>query len=156
MEINHEGMPMLNKIKTHTPLLALILFVFSVGYVEAANKVVVIPMAADSPPEMQWALIKGSDSTIIRQSGGISVTKFSTGIYRVNFGKDVRGHALSAMLQSGSYDRVITAQICGNDGTLETVLCGGSSNNTSTLSVHIRGTVTTGWIDGTFYIAVLP
>jgi hypothetical protein len=39
---------MLNSFKTRTPILALFLFVFSVGYTFAANKVVVIPMGADA------------------------------------------------------------------------------------------------------------
>ena len=40
---------MLNSIKARTPILALILFVFAVGYtVAATNKVVVIPLGADS------------------------------------------------------------------------------------------------------------
>ena len=48
MALNHEDIPMLNKIKTRTPTLALILFVFAVGYTFAANKVVVIPLGADA------------------------------------------------------------------------------------------------------------
>lgn len=143
---------MTNKLKTRTPLLALILFIFSIGYA-VAEKVVVVPLGADTA---QWALIKGSNSTIIRQSGGISVTSSSTaGIYYVNFGRDIRGHAISAMLQSGSYDKTITAGICGNDGTSETVGCG-TSYTTSTLIVHVRNSQSSGWSHGTFYVAVLP
>ena len=41
---------MINSVKARTPILALILFVFGAGYTFAANKVVVIPMAADAPP----------------------------------------------------------------------------------------------------------
>ncbi len=42
---------MINSVKARTPILALILFVFAVGYtVAATNKVVVIPMAGDSQP----------------------------------------------------------------------------------------------------------
>lgn len=46
----HEKIPMLHKIKTRTPLLAFILFVFAIGYTVAANKVVVIPLGGDSMP----------------------------------------------------------------------------------------------------------
>ncbi len=41
---------MINSVKARTPILALILFVFGAGYTFAANRVVVIPMAADSAP----------------------------------------------------------------------------------------------------------
>jgi hypothetical protein len=41
---------MITSVKARTPILALILFVFAVGYTFAANKVVVIPMAADAAP----------------------------------------------------------------------------------------------------------
>lgn len=40
---------MINSVKARTPILALILFVFSVGFtIAATNKVVVIPMGADT------------------------------------------------------------------------------------------------------------
>ena len=40
---------MINSVKARTPILALVLFVFSIGFtVAATNKVVVIPMAGDS------------------------------------------------------------------------------------------------------------
>lgn len=47
-----EGILMLNKIKTRTPILALILFVFALcsGYTFAETKVVVIPLGADAAP----------------------------------------------------------------------------------------------------------
>ena len=41
---------MINSIKSRTPILALILFVFAVGYTFAA-KVVVIPLGADTAPQ---------------------------------------------------------------------------------------------------------
>ena len=39
---------MINSIKSRTPILALILFVFAVGYTVAA-KVVVVPLGSDAP-----------------------------------------------------------------------------------------------------------
>ena len=55
---------MIKSAKARTPILALILFVFGVGYTFAANKVVVIPMAADSVPQealpLAYAYTSGS------------------------------------------------------------------------------------------------
>jgi hypothetical protein len=49
MVFTHEGIPMANKIKTRTPFLTLILFVFALcsGYTFAETKVVVIPLGAE-------------------------------------------------------------------------------------------------------------
>ena len=42
---------MINSVNARTPILALILFVFGIGNVFAANKVVVIPMGSDAAPQ---------------------------------------------------------------------------------------------------------
>ena len=52
---------MLNKIKTRTPILALILFVFAVGYTVAA-KVVVIPLGADAAPVLPSGMVSSFNS----------------------------------------------------------------------------------------------
>jgi hypothetical protein len=45
---------MINSVKARTPILALILFVFAVGYTFAANKVVVIPLGGPDAEIHLW------------------------------------------------------------------------------------------------------
>lgn len=149
---------MINSVKARTPIMALILFVFAVGYTFAANKVVVIPMGPDAPTT-QWALIK-SNGTIAAQSGGITVARVATGAYFVTFGKDVSGHALIATVQNNSNysDITLSAVICGGppvDESGELAGCWDAYNNTNNVLVMAwdqpGSTANT-----SFYLATLP
>lgn len=78
---------MINSIKTRTPILALILFVFGIGNVFAADKVVVIPMGGDvSAKEFNqqhmWSGTVNADGTK-RQTGLYTVENTSAGTYKV-------------------------------------------------------------------------
>jgi hypothetical protein len=67
------------------------------------------------------ALVKGSDGSIIAQSGGISAVRGYTGGQYLDFGTDISGHGLVATLQwaNGGF---ISAAVCGGN-TDETVNC---------------------------------
>jgi len=141
---------MINSVKTRTPILAFILFVFAVGYTFAANKVVVIPMAADAPPASQWANVSSSGN-ILDQSGGITIdTQYvdSQAFYYLDFGNGVSESGISATMSYGSKGFINTRR-CGTDGG-----CASSSNYNT---VFVR----TFDIDGAsakrgFYVVVHP
>lgn len=84
---------MINSVKARTPILALILFVFAVGYTFAANKVVVIPMAVDAPQSadvpQSMAMYASGDQSIGIGTAGLSVREIlftapSDGVVIVN------------------------------------------------------------------------
>jgi len=67
---------MVNSIKARTPILALILFLFAMGYTFAANKVVVIPLGADDPvADCQPGFLAATAKLDIRS---ISTTEFTS------------------------------------------------------------------------------
>ena len=148
--------------KVPTTILTLVLFVLTIGHTYGAgNKVVVIPMAGDqiAADKAQWALVKGVDGSIIRQSGGITATGTGDGGYFVDFGRDVTGHAIVANSQWLAA-RVITVIICGNADGLgepgETITCPPSYDTTSHVFVSTHDPVTGTNKTGHFYIAALP
>jgi hypothetical protein len=69
-------------------------------------------------PGIRWALVKGSDGSVLLQSGGITATRQSTGVYYVDFGIPVSGHAISVTIHSatGNFGTVTGAIPCS--GTL--------------------------------------
>jgi hypothetical protein len=110
-------------------------------------------------PGIRWALVKGTDATIIAQSGGITAARQSTGRYYVEFGSSVAGHALSTVVHAptGSNATISSLTPCGGP-TLVTGLdppdlshCG-FHNTSSTVEVNVAllssGTVS----DQDFYI----
>ena len=100
-----------------------------------------------------WALVKGSDGSIIAQSGGISATHGYTGGQYVDFGTDVSGHGLVATMQWGHSGFISTA-ICGG-GADETVNCVVGDNTTDWVFVQTLDEAGSG-VDADYYIAVLP
>lgn len=143
---------MINLIKARTPILAIILSLLAVGYTFAANRVVVVPMAAD---EAQWALVH-SDGAIITGSSGVSSIKNSTGGYFIKFGKDVTGHAVVATPKS--INRHITTRICGGPhagAPGEAVGCSSPYSNPKYVLAYTF-LYDGSQIDTSFYIAVLP
>jgi hypothetical protein len=51
-------------------------------------------------PGIRWALVRGSDGSVLLQSSGITAVRQSKGIYYVDFGSPVTGHAISALIHS--------------------------------------------------------
>jgi hypothetical protein len=99
-----------------------------------------------------WVLVNAAGG-IVQQSGGISVTKFSPGVYFVNFPSSLVGRPLSATLQAKN----------DNDGSITVVPCGGSigddnaspcsTNNTNNSAlVHAYGAGTNNSTDRPFYL----
>ena len=107
--------------------------------------------AADLMP--MWALIKGSDGSIISQSGGITAVRGFAGGYYVDFGADVKGHALMATLQWPSAEN-ISAAICGGP-TDETVTCVVGDDDSESVYVRTTDSAALG-VNADFYITVLP
>jgi len=79
---------MINSVKARTSILALILFVFGIGYTFAANKVVVIPMAADAPPQSFAVFASGDQGRSINSNAlavrSVSLTPPVNGVVIVN------------------------------------------------------------------------
>jgi hypothetical protein len=99
-----------------------------------------------------WALVNAAGG-IVQQSGGISVTKWTPGVYFVNFPSSLVGRPLSATLQAKN----------DNDGSITVVPCGGTigddnasacaSNNTNASAlVHAYGAGTNNSLDRPFYL----
>lgn len=98
---------MLNSIKARTPILALILFVFAIGYTFAETKVVFIPMAADAPPSVDtppsMAMYASGEQLIAVTTVGVSVREIlftapSDGVVIVN--------SSAAVIENIAKDRV--------------------------------------------------
>lgn len=126
-------------VKARTPTLALILFVFAVGYTFAENKVVVIPMGAEAAitPTTQWAIVK-ENGVVLTQSGGITAVRFATGGYYVTFPYDVTGHAIMAIQKTPWTSRGLSVSPCrAASQTLdgESIMCDAASNNKKTVAV---------------------
>lgn len=107
----------------------------------------------------QWALVKGSDGSIIAQSGGISVIKGGdpVGGYYVNFGEDVTGRAILTNLQWSISEQggMASVAICGGatDETVTCILAGTNSPDNVWVSTRDQAGALR---NSDFYIAVLP
>jgi hypothetical protein len=109
-------------------------------------------------PGIRWALVKGSDGSIIRQSGGIVGNRQSTGRYYVDFGSSVAGHALTAVVHApvGSNSTISSLTPCGNT-TVDTGLpadlthCG-FNNTSSNVEVNVVSPSSGTAVDNDFYI----
>jgi Collagen triple helix repeat (20 copies) len=66
-------------------------------------------------PGIKWALVKGDGTSIIAQSGGISISSHFTGGYYLNFGSPVAGHAISVTVHYTGFPA----------GPVDTAPCGG-------------------------------
>ena len=139
--------------KARTPILAIILSLLAMGYTFAANRVVVVPMLGSD--SAQWALVRG-DGKVIAGSSGVSSIKRSTGIYIVDFGKDVIGHAV--IVSSKDINRSIAASICGalNGARGETITCSSQHNTTRKVLITAYANINGLPNDTEFYVAVLP
>ena len=111
---------------------------------------------------IRWAHVASGGSSILSQSGGISLrTEPITGIVVLNFGEDLRGRGIIATVRNGLTARGwAQVSICGfnNGGGPETTLCnvGGDVDDMPyELAVAIvdhDGNA----VDRNFYVAVLP
>jgi hypothetical protein len=99
-----------------------------------------------------WALVNAAGG-IVKQSGGITASRFNTGVYSVTFPSSLIGRPLSATLQAKN----------DHDGSIATVPCGGTianenasacvvNNTTSTALVRTFGPGTENWQDRPFYL----
>ena len=77
-----------------------------------------------------WVLVNAAGG-VVHQSGGISVTKGSPGVYSVNFPSSLVGRPLSATLNAGGND---------NDGSIVAVPCGGTVGNPSAIACSLNNT----------------
>jgi hypothetical protein len=106
----------------------------------------------DAGPDAQHALVD-SNGTILAQSGGITVSTGTTGVYFVTFPDAVTGKSIAvtwSRKSGGTVTGELSGTLCG--GGTEGVTCG-SSNNISTVLVNTAnssGTVT----NNSFYVSV--
>jgi hypothetical protein len=106
----------------------------------------------DAGPNAQHALVK-EDGTILAQTGGITVTTGTTGVFFVTFPDAVTGKSVAvtwSRKSAGGVTGEVSGTLCG--GGTEGVACG-SSNNSSTVLVNTAnnsGTVT----NNAFYVTV--
>lgn len=105
-------------------------------------------------PTAKWALVR-SDGGIQAQSGGITLTAHSTGIYILNAGSAVTGKAFVASGAAGddTTDRGLIAAVpCG--GPPEGIACS-TGNDTSHFEVVTKSTDNTTPQNHSFYVAVI-
>src|SRR3954468_1758449 len=72
----------------------------------------------DPGPGIRWALVRGSDGSVLLQSGGISAVRQSEGVYYVDFGSAVTGHAISATVHSAPSNIGVVTGAIPCSGTL--------------------------------------
>jgi hypothetical protein len=110
-------------------------------------------------PGIKWAIVKGDGTSIIAQSGGISISSHFTGGYYLNFGSPVAGHAISATIydKGGFPPGAIATAPCGegtSGATPDTLECTASGtndiNHVFVTTLNTSGTQT----DKPFYIEV--
>jgi hypothetical protein len=107
-------------------------------------------------PTVRWALVKGDGTaTILAQSGGITIDRAATGIYGVNFGSSVVGHAISATLrdQSGS-GLSIRVTVCGGPAAgPDAQDCPAGANSVNHVGVRVFDAAGNA-VDQPFYLVV--
>jgi hypothetical protein len=110
-------------------------------------------------PGIKWAVVKGDGTSIIAQSGGISISSHFTGGYYLNFGSPVAGHAISATIydKGGFPPGAIATAPCGegtSGATPDTLECTASGTNdidhVFVTTLNTAGTQT----DKPFYVEV--
>jgi hypothetical protein len=126
----------------------------------ATNAANAAKLGGQSPGAFQratrWALIAGTaaGANVLAQSGGFSVTRFTTGFYVIDTGSSVVSKPLSA-----------TINLTGGFGQVDVAPCGGTANNPGGINCpvfndnnHVEaGTLNAGGTalaDRTFYISI--
>ena len=108
-------------------------------------------------PHVRWALVSEDQSTILAQSGGISIVGHSGGVY-LNMGATVAGSALSvtnAFLDTGSTLRGnAQASICGGAPYGATCIVPGT-NTPNIVWVTTRNAANSSFESHAFYVSVI-
>jgi hypothetical protein len=106
-----------------------------------------------SGPGIEWALVKGDGTSIIEQSGGISISSHFTGGYYLAFPAQVTGHAISAMVQDASFPPGgIDAAACGGGADAVTCFATGTNDDHHVFVSTVSGGTTQ--VDKNFFIEV--
>jgi hypothetical protein len=80
-------------------------------------------------PGVEWALVNGEGTSIIEQSGGITISSHFTGGYYLDFPSEVGGHAISATVQGASFPPAgISAAPCGSGSDAITCFATGTND----------------------------
>jgi hypothetical protein len=112
------------------------------------------PTGSSGASSIRWALVK-ADTTIVAQSGGISVTSHTPGVYILNFGSAVNTKLILASPAQAGNDTAargpVSAGPCG--GTPEGGPCPSPTNTTSFVRVLTYNSGDVGG-DRAFYVAV--
>lgn len=115
-------------------------------------------LAAGTVPTVRWALVDHTHTTILAQSGGISIAATSGGGTYLNMGADVAGKAISATNAytdaDGGFKGGIIATICGGAPYGGTCVLPGT-NNTRHVWVFTQNTANTGGENHAFYVTVV-
>ncbi len=114
--------------------------------------------APSAIPTVRWALVNGTHTAILAQSGGISIAATSGAGTYLNFGTSVAGSAISAtnayLDADSAFRGALMATICGglpNGGT-----CGvAGTNNTNHVWVFTQNPANTGGANHAFYVSVI-
>jgi len=120
-------------INARTPFLALILFVFSIAYGYAANRVVVIPLAADPAPALVAAFDGGDQTTFIYSTTNpativrqVSLTAPAGGVVIVNSTANIKESAIG----DGVECSITTASSVDSSALQKWISPGGSAHYT--------------------------
>jgi hypothetical protein len=106
-------------------------------------------------PGAQWALVRGSDGSVLEQSGGVTVTRSSAGNYFVGFPSTTASKLLLATAQWQTTDANRTAQVARCGGTTSSgasvhCLFGNDSNH-----VYVETWQGTTEADVNFYVSAI-
>ena len=106
---------MIERLKARTPFLALMLFVFGLGYVFAHNKVAVVPLGGSGSSTGIEIIAHGlvqNDGTLFTGEGIVDVSKPITGVYQLEFDQEVV--FCIAQATPFDFDLVLTVQSGGS------------------------------------------
>ncbi len=114
--------------------------------------------APSAIPTVRWALVNGTHTAILAQSGGISIAAVSGAGTYLNMGSSVSGSAISA---TNAY----TDADSGFRGSLMATICGGAplggtctaagTNNTNHIWVFTQNSANTAGANHAFYVSII-
>jgi hypothetical protein len=109
--------------------------------------------------KVRWVRVKGSNGSVIDQSGGISAVRVIPGVYYVDFGSSTAGHGLLATNvdpNDGNDEVVVHVRRCGQGAEDLNFCAAPGQDDPSFVHVETNDLSPPGLQDANFTLALLP